>query len=578
MIKYLFIFSFALQFYTSNAQNNLYIPPAIEDSIFNLTLIDTTHQFFNTINTNSYGVNGSILAPTLIINKGDSIQFNVTNKINDTTTMHWHGLHVSPKNDGGPHSLILMNETWSPSFKIRDDAATYWYHPHLHRRTNNHVMKGLAGIIIVKDENEANLNLPRTYGVDDFPLILQTKAFDIDSQIILGHNQFDSIKMVNATIDPFLNVPAQIVRFRVLNAGSQRVYNLGLSNGANFHQIASDGGLLNSPVELNRLMLAPGERAELLIDFSNMVGDSVELMSFANEIQKGIYGAKSEGTSPVQIIPGYSSNPLNGNNFEVLKFYIQNETPNSIHSIPTILNNLVPYSESEADRLRHFQLNFGLTNPVNAVMGPFTINDRFFDMSYINDTVLLHDIEVWEIFNHSGIAHPFHIHDVQFYIIERSGTIVPQNELGKKDVVLVKSNETIKFITKFEDFYDDTIPYMYHCHMLMHEDEGMMGQFLVRFQEKDTTSTLSNHNLYIKSEISIYPNPANDLIIIEGLKDVVGSIAFYNLQGKLLQKNSFNDSKTLKLKMGFDYQGPIIVSVTSTKSTFQKLILRNLTH
>ena len=569
MKKILLLLFIFIQIKEGQAQNNLFIPPAMEDSVFNLTLIDTTHVFFDTIKTNTFGINGSILAPTLIVNKNDSILFNVTNQIGDTTTMHWHGMHVSAKNDGGPHSLILENDTWSPSFKIRDDAATYWYHPHLHKRTNDHVMKGLAGLIIVKDDNESSLNLPRDYGIDDFPLILQTKAFDINSQIILGHNQDDSIRMVNATIDPILNVPEQMVRFRVLNGGSQRVYYLGLSNGASFHQIGSDGGLLNSPVELNRLLIAPGERAEILIDFSNLIGDSIQLISFASEIQKGIYGAKNEGTSPVQIIPGYSNNPLNGNDFEVLQFYVQNSTSNSIHTIPTTLNNLIPFQESEADNLRHFQLNFGETSPVGAVMGPFTINDKFFDMSYINDTVLLNDIEIWEIFNHSGIAHPFHIHDIQFYLIERSGGIVPEHERGRKDVVLVKSNETIKFITKFEDFYDDTIPYMYHCHMLMHEDEGMMGQFLVRYQEKDTVNNIS---LIDESKIFIFPNPASDLIKIKGLKSNLAEVLFYSLQGRLLQKNELNSSNISVLKMEFDYKGPVIIQITTRENIYKKII------
>lgn len=572
MKKIIFILLVFFSFNALQAQNALFIPPVLEDSIFNLKLIDTSHVFFDTIQTKTFGVNGSILAPTLIVNKNDSIQFNVINRIGDTTTMHWHGLHVAAKNDGGPHSLIFDQETWSPSFKIRDHAATYWYHPHLHGRTNDHVMKGLSGIIIVKDEHETSLDLPRTYGIDDFPLILQTKAFDLDSQIILGHNQDDSIAMVNATIKPYLNTPAQLVRFRVLNGASQRVFHLGLSNGDNFYQIASDGGLLNKPVELNRLLLAPGERAEILIDFSNMLGDSISLISYASELPKGIYGALKEGTSPVQTIPNYSNNPLNGKDYNLVNFYIQSPTINSLHSFPAVLNSLTPYIEAEADRLRHFQLNFGQTSPVAAVMGPFTINDRFFDMSYVNDTVLLHDIEVWEIFNHSGIAHPFHIHDVQFYLIDRSGASVPENEQGRKDVVLVKPNETIKFITKFETFYDDTIPYMYHCHMLMHEDEGMMGQFIVRYQEEDTTSSIKKiENAF---DIKVFPNPAHSYFQIN-IGDAQNAILYiFDLEGKLLQENNLNVKNELKINLEFKYNGLMFIKIVTNEQVYQKIMLR----
>lgn len=165
----------------SNAQNPLYIPSTLSGNNIALNLNSGTHQFFPGINTATMGANGNILAPTLILDQGDMVNMQVTNNLSDTTTMHWHGMHVAPENDGGPNSLILPGSTWSPSFTVMDKASTYWYHPHLHHKTDKNISKGIAGMIIVRDSFEATLALPRTYGLDDFPIIIQTKGFDTNN-------------------------------------------------------------------------------------------------------------------------------------------------------------------------------------------------------------------------------------------------------------------------------------------------------------------------------------------------------------------------------------------------------------
>jgi blue copper oxidase len=141
------------------AQNPLLVPPTLTGTNINLTLQNGTTPFYSGQTTNSMGANGNILGPTLILNQGDFVNFSVNNQIGETTTIHWHGLHVSPENDGGPHTTIPTNTTWSPSFTILDKAATYWYHPHLHHFTDKHVSKGIAGMIIVKDNAEDALSL-----------------------------------------------------------------------------------------------------------------------------------------------------------------------------------------------------------------------------------------------------------------------------------------------------------------------------------------------------------------------------------------------------------------------------------
>ncbi len=507
------------------AQNNIQIPSTIEGTDVELILQKGTHRFYNGINTNTMGANGNILGPTLILQQGDFVNFKVVNKIDETTTIHWHGMHVSAENDGGPHTTIAPNETWNPSFKILDKAATYWYHPHLHEKTNEHVSKGIAGFIIVKDNEEANLNLPRDYGVDDFPIVIQTKDFDDNKQIVVNTNS-DNIVVVNATVDPILNVPSQIVRLRLLNGSSMRVFNLGLTNNKTFYQIASDGGLLSSSVPLTRLMLAPGERAEILIDFSGILGDILELKSFASELPNGIYGAKNPGMNASMKLDGYNPNPINGTDFSVMKFKIVKSTSNPVTTIIDRLVIVNRISENNSDKAREITMS-PKTMGMNQLNGEFLLNNKSFNKDYINETIPLNNTEIWTIKNNSAIAHPFHIHDVQFYILDRNGVSPELNEQGRKDVILVKPQESVRFICKFDDFYS-AVPYMYHCHMLMHEDGGMMGQFKV-------VENLANEEK-IDTNIKIYPNPSSDFIEISSVKNIT-NVTIYNSMGEKTYQN-----------------------------------------
>lgn len=459
------------------AQNALFIPDTLTGESINLSLQHGTVNFYPGQSTNTMGANGNILGPTLILNKYQNVTINVNNQLMHTTTIHWHGLHVSPQNDGGPHIFIQPGETWSPSFTVLDWASTYWYHPHLHHHTNEHVTKGISGFIIVRDSIEGNILLPRKYGVDDIPLVIQTKSFDADNQIII-ENALDTTFMVNATLNPYLDLPAQVIRLRLLNGSSERAFNLGFNNNKPFSQIASDGGLLSVPIQLTRLLLAPGERAEILVDFNSNIGQIFYLMNYGSEIPNGIYGATQPGIMAGQTIPGYNLNPLNGSNFSILQINVIQSTSDPVTTVPSTLVDHNLWSASDADTIR----NFTFTGPMGpgAILGPFMINGAFFDMEVINEYVPFNNVEIWELRNQTPIAHPFHIHNVQFYILDINGVPPPVNMRGRKDVVLVRGGNTVvRFITKFETFHDDVFPYMYHCHMLTHEDGGMMGQFIV---------------------------------------------------------------------------------------------------
>ena len=435
----------------------------------------------------------------------------------------------------------MPGATWTPSFTIMDKAAVYWYHPHLHHFTNKHVSKGIAGMIIVKDSEEAALALPRDYGIDDFPLVIQTKDFDASNQIMI-HTNNDETPMVNATIDPFLNVPSQVVRFRVLNGSSMRAFNLGLSDGATFYQIASDGGLLSSPFSTTRVLLAPGERAELLIDFSGMNGDSVSLNSFASELQNGIYGATNPGMGAGMTLNGYNPNPLNGADFELIEFKVGSQTTSPITSIPSTLATVTPIPEANATTTRNMLMQPVTMGP-NQLNGDFLINGVAMDMSVINETVYLNDTEIWSLRNQSGMAHPFHIHDVQFYILDRNGVAPAANEQGRKDVVLVKPQETVRFITVFEDFADSIVPFMYHCHLLIHEDGGMMGQFIVIDTTKKAEPNLINELSTI--DVIIYPNPTKngDISIVLDETFGIDKIEIINTIGEIVYTKEINEFK-----------------------------------
>ena len=510
------------------SQNLLFIPDTISGNVIPLEIKHDHVHFFSGNQTETMGINGAILAPTIILNKGQQVTMEVTNLLFDTTTIHWHGLHVAPENDGGPHTTIPPFTMWEPSFEVLDHAATYWYHPHLHHMTNMHVQMGIAGMIIVRDPVEAMLNLPRTYGYDDIPLIIQTKGFDEMNQIVI-ETALDTTVMVNATIDPFVQLPAQVVRLRLLNGSSERMYNLGLTNNLAFQLIATDGGLLNAPVQLTRLKLAPGERAEILVDLSGLNGQILNLMSFGSELPNGIYGAQQPGMGAGQSIPNYSLNPLNGNNFEVLEIQVIPQYNNPVTTIPSSLAQNNPWLEGNSNASRTLTFSPQTMGPT-AINGPFLINNALFDMDIINYTIPLNNTEIWTLQNNTPIAHPFHIHNVPFYILDINGSPPPPELSGRKDVVLVPGGQgKVRFITKFEDFANPDIPYMYHCHMLTHEDGGMMGQFIVY-------DPLSDVNEVYEEKISIYPNPVNSFMYIESA-DEIESIQILSTEGKTIGKD-----------------------------------------
>lgn len=418
--------------------------------------------------TETMGYNGNFLGPTIRVDKGEEVVINVTNQLDEMTTVHWHGMHVPANMDGTPHQMIPPGGTWQARYPILNEASTMWYHPHPHGKTAQQVYQGLVGLFIIDDENSKNLDLPNRYGIDDIPLVIQERLFNKDGsqryELNKGAYYGDTI-LLNGTHNPNVSVPASLVRFRLLNGSNARAYHIGFEDDRTFHQIATDGGLLESPYNTKRVHLSPGERIEIVVDLSD--GDEVLLKTFPED-------------ELALLAEAVFADGIGNGHFEILKI-IPKPTQRVSNELPQRLNTIKRWNPEEADKTRRMRLG-GPILEGRPMPGPgprIPINGKLMSMARVDEVVQLGDIEVWEIVNRGGQAHPFHIHDVQFLILDRNGVPPHPGEAGWKDTVLVKTNETVRFITQFNTYADPDIPYMYHCHILEHEDGGMMGQFLV---------------------------------------------------------------------------------------------------
>lgn len=494
----------------ANAQTAIPIPDTLTENSITLTMHQDSVQFFPGLKTQTLAFNQySYLGPTLILNNGENVSLTVNNQIGDTTNVHWHGLHVASVNDGGPHTMIMDGMNWNPQFTILDKASTYWYHPHFHGKTAEQAIKGAAGLIIVRDDDETALTLPRKYGVDDFPIIVQSLQFDSLNQPMPFGMQ-DSTLIVNGIranygYSAYLNVPSQVVRLRLLNAAGERTFNFGFSGNMSFKIIGSDGGLLNAPVTATRIRVSPGERYEILLDLTGLDLQNIYLMSYGSGLPTGVQGGPT-----MQMPPGNPpmDSPLNGVDYNILQLSIGSQTSNPVITIPSSLVSVNPIPTSQSNITRTITM---ASETMMSMDGPFYFNNQLFDMDRIDYYIPINNTEIWELKNQTMVAHPFHIHDVQFYVIDRDGNAPQSYERGRKDVVLVLPNETVRFITQFETFTDTITPYVYHCHILMHEDDGMMGQFLVvppGFVGIDENFTLTKN-------IKVFPNPSADVVNIE---------------------------------------------------------------
>jgi FtsP/CotA-like multicopper oxidase with cupredoxin domain len=401
--------------------------------------------------TRTWGYNGAYLGPTLRAKRGEQVVVNVRNSLPEATTVHWHGMHLPAKVDGGPHHPIPAGGSFQAAWTVDQPAATLWYHPHPSETTEKQVYRGLAGMFIVDDDDPAQAALPHDYGVDDVPVMVQDKDFDGDQLSMNGRFGSDigvlgDQILVNGTRAPYLDVHSELVRLRVLNASTARIYNFRLGDGRPFALVGTDGGLLDKPFMTDHVRLSVGERAEIVVQMRP--GERVALRSVRS--LGGDLGSKFNGGQDA---------------FDILQ--LRAAATLTPAALPKTLVATPRLDPAQAAQTRSFTFSGR------------EINDRKMDMDRVDAVIVKDTVEVWNVRNGHDTPHSFHIHDVQFQVLAVDGAPPPGELSGWKDTLYLAEGQTFRIIARFADYADPTTAYMFHCHVLKHEDEGMMGQFVI---------------------------------------------------------------------------------------------------
>jgi FtsP/CotA-like multicopper oxidase with cupredoxin domain len=441
--------------------NELAIPPLAPSRVvdgtrvFELAAQEGTTQFRPGVQTETWGFNGSHLGPTLRAERGERVAVEFTNELGEPTSVHWHGMHLPAAMDGGPHQEVEPGATWRPTWEIDQPAASLWYHPHPHGVTEEHVYRGLAGMFLLDDDASRAAALPQEYGVDDVPVIVQDKVFDDDGQLELSDDGSEpgtlgGTVLANGTVGAYHEVTTERVRLRLLNGSTARTYQLGFQD-RDLELVATDGGLLDAPVTLEQVRLAPGERAEVVVEVEP--GETTRLHSFEADLGGVVVPFAMGGNDAFDVLELRAADQLTRSPEPAWE--------PSVHAAQDTLH------EDSAAVTRTFELD------------DRQINGRRMDMGRIDEVVTEGDTEIWEVRSIVPMPHSFHVHDVQFRVLSVDGDAPPPELAGPKDTVYLEPNRTYRLLMRFDDYADPDVPYMFHCHMLLHEDEGMMGQFVV---------------------------------------------------------------------------------------------------
>ncbi len=442
---------------------------------------------------------GSYLGPTLRVRRGQRVRVDFLNRLSEESIVHWHGLHVPADMDGHPRHAVGPGGRYRYEFDVVNRAGTYWYHPHPHGRTGAQVYRGLAGLLLVSDDEEAALGLPA--GDYDLPLVIQDRRFDADNQFVyrggfgspgsggMGDGELGDEILVNGQHEPVLDVEARPYRLRLLNGSNSRIYRLAWEDGEPLTVIGTDGGLLRRPVDREFVTLAPGERVEVWVDFARWpVGSELTLVSGAfDNGMFGMGGSMADGDDE-QMGQGAAMEIL------ALRVVAASGSGSPLPARLTRFRDLDPDEAVNADDPRRFEFSFS--------GGAWTINGRSFQMNRVSDEekVSLGSLELWELVNVPGtgmgpgggggigpmMPHPVHLHGQQFQVVERS--VDPTYDRmwrdlhagyvdgGWKDTVLLTPGERVRLLRRFDDYAG---LFLYHCHNLEHEDLGMMRNLLV---------------------------------------------------------------------------------------------------
>jgi FtsP/CotA-like multicopper oxidase with cupredoxin domain len=439
-------------------ESPLPIPPLAESRVvdgtrvFSLTADEGTMEFVDGVSTPTWGFNGDYLGPTLRAARGERVAVEVTNRLPETTTVHWHGMHLPAAMDGGPHQPIEPDGGWRPTWRIDQPAATLWYHPHPHGATEEHVVRGLAGMFILDDADSGAHGLPSQYGVDDIPLVVQdTKLradgeFELDSQGnevgLLGN-----MILTNGAWGAVLDVTTELVRLRILNGSSARTYDFAFDDLREFALVGTDGGLLEAPHPTDHVRLSPGERAEIVVRLDP--GSQTMLRSRPPDLGDVAVPFAYGGTDEHDVLLLRAAAALQPSAQLAERF-----------------STIERHTASEAD----YERTFDVQNR--------EINGRRMDMGRA-EVMQVGSTELWNVTNRDLFPHNWHVHDVQFQVLDIDGDPPPPELMGWKDTIYLEPRRQYRIMMRFEDYADDENPYMIHCHLLLHEDEGLMTQFVV---------------------------------------------------------------------------------------------------
>ncbi len=429
-----------------------------------------TSSFVAGTQTPTWGYNGAFGGPTLRAAQGERVRVVVRNELAEVTTTHWHGMKVPAAADGGPRQPIVRGDSWTAEWTVEQPAATLWYHPHNHGTTEAHVYRGLAGLFLIEDEKPpADLPLPRDYGVDDVPVVVTDRSFTADGAFDERRRDASGMLgdtlLVNGTVSPRFSATRELTRLRILNGSTARSYRFQLDTGP-LVLVATDSGLLPKPVSVAGLTLTPGERAEVIVALEP--GQTAMLRSVPHTLGLLSTTERASGTRDT---------------FDVLEL----SRANADDSAPPGTASTAPATLTEMNAWVAAGGAFAapLTDPPEpdvrrtVTLQDNKINHRRMNMARIDEVVTVGSRERWLITNEHFLPHNLHIHNARFRVYSIDGRKPTAELRGWKDTVYAPPSRTVIIDVEFGTSTDPHMPYMFHCHLLQHEDQGMMAQFVV---------------------------------------------------------------------------------------------------